>query len=69
MKTEKIKVQNMHCAGCVRNVENALSQVEGVISAKADLESKTVTVQFKEDDNIRDTIRETLQEWGYPEEK
>jgi P-type Cu2+ transporter len=66
MKTEVIKVSNMHCAGCVRNVENALSQIENVIAVKAKLEDSTVNIQYEGGDEMPKIFRETLEEWGYP---
>lgn len=69
MKTEIIKVQNMHCAGCVRNIENAIKQIEGVASVKANLESATVTINYNGDEKLPVIFRETLKEWGFPEEK
>jgi len=69
MKTETIKIKNMHCAGCVRNVENAISQIEGVISTKANLEDATVIIKYNGGDDMPELFRETLIEWGYPEDK
>lgn len=39
-------VSGMKCSHCVANVENALKAVKGVVSAEAQLEDKTVTVEF-----------------------
>lgn len=36
----------MKCSHCAANVENALKAVKGVVSAEAQLEDKTVTVEF-----------------------
>ena len=68
MKTEVIKVSNMHCAGCVRNVENALSQVDNVVSVKAKLEDSTVNIEYDGNEKMPELFRETLKEWGYPAE-
>ena len=38
----------MKCSHCAANVENALKAVNGVASAEAQLEDKTVTVEFDE---------------------
>lgn len=42
-----IDVDGMMCMNCVKHVEEACEKVEGVISAKASLEDKNVTVKFK----------------------
>ncbi len=38
----------MKCSHCAANVENALKAVNGVASAEANLNDKTVTVEFDE---------------------
>lgn len=40
-----IKVDGATCQGCVKSIEKALAQVEGVQSATFDLESKLATVE------------------------
>ena len=39
-------VSGMKCTHSFANVENALKAVKGVVSAEAQLEDKTVTVEF-----------------------
>ncbi|HCJ46051.1 MAG TPA: copper resistance protein CopZ [Prevotella sp.] len=39
-------VSGMKCSHCAANVENALKAVKGVVSAEAQLDDKTVTVEF-----------------------
>lgn len=41
-------VSSMKCSHCAANVENALKAVNGVASAEANLNDKTVTVEFDE---------------------
>ena len=45
MKAE-FKVQGLTCGGCERSVQNALTSHKGVVSAKADRTSGTVSVEF-----------------------
>lgn len=59
----------MDCGGCKRNVENAISQVDGVSSVAADLNSKTVTINYEGDDVMSKVFRRVLEEWGFPEDK
>jgi Cu+-exporting ATPase len=44
-----ITVEGMHCAHCQASVEKALGALEGVKSAKVDLEKKTATVTLSAD--------------------
>ena len=66
MKTAIIKVSNIHCGGCVRNIKNALSQVEGVHEVDADIESGNVTISYDGDDLKLTVFNETLEEFGFP---
>jgi copper chaperone CopZ len=67
MKTEIIKIQNMECAGCARNVQNALSDLPGVFEVKPDVAAGTVCIVYNGDENLLPVFRQTLEEWGYPE--
>ncbi len=44
-----IQVEGMHCQNCAKAVEDALSAIEGVSKAKADLQKKTATATMKTD--------------------
>ena len=44
-----ITVEGMHCQHCKASVEKALGALEGVKSAKVDLEKKTATVTLSAD--------------------
>ncbi len=46
IKRVEIKVSGMACAGCSGAVEKALSNLEGVSSAKVDLAKKTAYVDY-----------------------
>ncbi len=45
--TSKVSVEGMSCAGCAKTVGKAVSAVEGVESAVADVKTKTLTVVAK----------------------
>lgn len=66
MKTETIIVKEMHCSGCVRNIEKAVSQVNGVKDVKAELAKSSVTVSYDGGDETREIIKKTLEDWGFP---
>ncbi|MBT4511376.1 MAG: heavy metal translocating P-type ATPase, partial [Chloroflexi bacterium] len=41
-----IPIQGMHCAACVQNVEKALRNIEGVISANVNFATERATVEY-----------------------
>jgi copper chaperone CopZ len=45
-KKMELKISGMACAGCSAVVENALSRLDGVSSAKVDLGRKTAYVDY-----------------------
>lgn len=59
-----IKVNGMACGHCTAAVEKALMQIEGVASAKADLEKKDVTVTL-EKDIADEVLKAAITESGY----
>jgi copper chaperone len=46
MENIELKVDGMTCGGCVKSIQNALNEREGISNATADLESKSVKVEF-----------------------
>ena len=56
-------VPAMHCGHCTAAVEREVSQVEGVESVVADLESKRVTVRGENVDDA--AVRAAIDEAGY----
>ncbi len=51
---KKLMIEGMMCKHCVARVEKALSQVQGVAQAKADLEGKCATVTLS--DPVEDSV-------------
>ena len=54
-----LAIDGMTCSNCVRRVENALNQLDGVW-AQVDLSSHQVTVRMKQalsEDTLRDAVR------------
>ena len=57
--TKTLNIEGMMCAHCVAHVEKALSALEGVASAKADLEGKKAVVTLSgdvSDQALRDAV-------------
>ncbi len=46
MASATIKVDGMTCGGCVKSIENALNEQAGVQKVTADLDARTVAVDF-----------------------
>lgn len=67
MHTVKAKylVEGMSCSGCERTVQNVISHVKGVTTAKADLASASVTVEYDPAVVTLDDIREAVNRVGY----
>ena len=55
----------MTCSGCERTVSKVVSNIEGVINAKADLNSSTVSVEFDPSKVTIDKIKEAVDKVGY----
>ncbi|WP_419656446.1 CopZ: copper chaperone [Desulfosarcina variabilis str. Montpellier] len=65
MTQETLRVPNISCGHCVSAIESELADVEGVTSAKADAETKTVVVEWNDPASI-EQIRAALSEINYP---
>lgn len=46
MEQTILKIQGMGCEGCVSSVQNALTELNGVISAEVDLDSTTAKINY-----------------------
>ena len=67
MTTEHFLVQNVKCGGCASNIQNGLSQLEGVEQVDVIIESGAVSVQGGQLN--RGTLSHKLTELGYPEKE
>jgi mercuric ion transport protein len=65
MKKEAYLVEGMTCSGCERTVSKVVSNIEGVASAKADLGSSTVSVEYDPSKVTIDKIKEAVNKVGY----
>ena len=64
MERRTISVSGMSCDGCERNVESALTNLEGVSRVEADHEGDAVEVVV-EDGVSEDDIHAAVREAGY----
>jgi copper chaperone CopZ len=58
-------VPNIGCAGCVRTIQNEIAELNGVRNVIADLETKTVVVEW-DDPATRSQVEARLAEIDYP---
>lgn len=65
MIKETVKVEGMHCGGCVRSVTNAIKRVAGVKEAEVSLEKETASVEFDSEVTNLSEIRIAVEEAGY----
>jgi copper chaperone len=63
-KKKVLSVEGMTCHHCEMTVEKALLEVDGVKSAKADHNLKSVEVQFKDDLDLG-LVKEKIEKAGY----
>lgn len=59
------KVPNIGCAGCVRTIQTEVADVPGVTNVVADLDTKTVVVEWTEPAS-REQVEAKLREIDYP---
>jgi len=67
METLKYSVPSIHCGHCVKTIEMEIGDINGVTSVKADLDSKTVEVEYAAP-ATEDLVVATLKELNYPPE-
>ncbi|NLW48821.1 MAG: copper chaperone CopZ [Firmicutes bacterium] len=63
--TTVLNVEGMSCQHCVNSVNKAVGELKGVDRVTADLESKTVSVDYDSDQVGLDMIREVIEDQGY----
>ena len=65
MSKVTLSVPGISCGHCVNTVERELAMVAGVEAVKADLGSKLVTFNYRDEATLAEA-RKTLVEIGYP---
>lgn len=65
-KTEEVVMKcNVTCGGCKANIENKLSDVEGISSVDASIDAKTVTVSYDPTETTAEKVSHALKDAGY----
>ena len=65
MQTKTVTVPNISCGHCVNTIQNEVSELEGVVSVKAEESTKQVTISWEEPQNWTE-ISALLEEIEYP---
>ena len=65
VETMTLVVENMHCGGCMRKVEQKLGDLPGVASARANLSARRVTVISSKGRVSADDLIEALAQAGF----
>jgi copper chaperone len=65
MSTKIYNVPDISCGHCTATIERELSEMAGVESVEAKLDSKQVTVKVQSDDVLAE-VEKMLEEIGYP---
>ncbi|NIM94703.1 MAG: copper ion binding protein [Anaerolineales bacterium] len=60
-----LPIEGMTCGNCVRRIEQALHEVEGVTNARADLATKTATVHIVDGDANAEDLMQAIRIIGY----
>ena len=60
----KVKIEGMSCQHCVKRVDNALKDLEGVISAKVSVGEAVIDGNVSEE-----LVKETIEDAGYDVEE
>ena len=64
-QTEVVPVRGMHCGGCERAVSQAVRNLPGVGSARADFVAEEVEVTFDPGRTDLDAIRAAVRDAGF----
>ncbi|MBN9391064.1 MAG: copper-translocating P-type ATPase [Chloroflexi bacterium] len=65
MKTVTIPVKGLNFAGCAREIEKRLDQVEGITRVEASYVTQTATISFQENKVDETRLREMLKDCGF----
>jgi copper chaperone len=66
MANKTVNVTNINCGHCTSTIERELAEIEGIISVKADKDTKTVAIEWDELILAWTQITDLLDEIGYP---
>ncbi len=59
-----ISIEGMSCGHCVKHVENALGEIDGITDINVSLEAKEAVVSMDREIPDED-IKAAIEDWGY----
>lgn len=65
MASKTFQVPNISCHHCVMTIQRELGELEGIVSATGDVDTKTVTVEW-ESPATWEEVKSLLDEINYP---
>ncbi|PNK60018.1 copper ion binding protein [Psychrobacter sp. FDAARGOS_221] len=65
LENRVINIEGMTCGGCVKSVDNAVSQLNGVQNIEVDLDGNKAAVSFDAQATSVDAIVEAIEEAGF----
>lgn len=65
LKKARYLVEGMTCSGCERTIQKVITNLEGVESARADLQTSTVAVEYDPGKVGLDQIKAAVNKVGY----
>jgi copper chaperone CopZ len=66
MADKTVTIPNISCGHCVKTIERELGELEGIVSVKAEAETKKVAIEWNEPPATWEAIRSLLEEINYP---
>ncbi len=61
----ELAVPGLHCAGCIARIERALLDRDGVVTARVNLPTKRVRIEWRDGDITLDDLVETVEQAGF----
>lgn len=59
-----LKIEGMHCEGCVKRIENVLGKIKGVQNYKGSLEEKSIDLEIKNEKALEE-IKQKIENLGF----
>ncbi|MFW2176885.1 MULTISPECIES: heavy-metal-associated domain-containing protein [unclassified Moraxella] len=60
-----INIDGMTCGGCVKSVQTALSQLDGVQNVSVSLEQKNATIDYDDSKIDMDKLTQAIEDAGF----
>ena len=61
-----LMVENIHCAACIRRIEDALHATPGIIRARVNMSTRRLVTEWRDGETTADGIVERVEALGFP---